>query len=103
MNGSGERRLKLRPGLLAAPAACALLAAACGHFTPGKTIDKSVASAPAVPWSPPPEGQPPVQPAPKLEIPEEYTKPGTTLSLAQLVDVGLRNNPRTRQAWCLRS
>ena len=26
-------------------------------------------------------------------------KPGTTLSLAQLVDVGLRNNPRTREAW----
>ena len=35
----------------------------------------------------------------KLEIPAEYRAPGTTLSLAQLVDLALRNNPRTREAW----
>ena len=33
------------------------------------------------------------------QMPEEYTKPGTTLSLGQLVDVALRNNPTTREAW----
>ena len=36
---------------------------------------------------------------PAVQIPEEYLKPGTTLSLAQLVDVGLRSNPATREAW----
>jgi outer membrane protein len=35
----------------------------------------------------------------KVEIPEEFLRPGTTLSLAQLVDLALRNNPRTREAW----
>lgn len=34
-----------------------------------------------------------------LEVPEEYLKPGTTLSLVQLVDVALRSNPSTREAW----
>ena len=32
-------------------------------------------------------------------VPDEYLKPGTTLSLAQLVDVGLHANPQTRAAW----
>ncbi len=89
-------------GALARPAAAAasvLLTAACGHFTPGSTISKSVAPSPAIPWTPPAEGRSPQQAPTKLEIPEEYTKPGTQLSLAQLVDVALRNNPRTREAW----
>jgi len=37
-------------------------------------------------------------PAPP-QLPEEYTKPGTTLKLGQLVDVALRNNPATRESW----
>ena len=43
----------------------------------------------------------PPPPAEKTEpvVPEEYLKPGTTLSLAQLVDVGLHANPLTRAAW----
>jgi outer membrane protein TolC len=86
-------------GRPAAAAASILLTAACGHFTPGSTISKSVAPSPAIPWTPPAEGRSPQQPVAKLEIPEEYTKPGTQLSLAQLVDVALRNNPRTREAW----
>jgi outer membrane protein len=76
-----------------------LAASGCGHFAPKRSISESVAAAPAIPWTPPPEGRPPQEPAQKLEIPEEYTKPGTTLSLAQLVDVALRNNPLTREAW----
>jgi TolC family type I secretion outer membrane protein len=81
--------------------ASAVLAAGCSHFTPDKSIAGSVAPSPGVPWTPPPEGRAPQAPESekKVDIPEEYTKPGTTLSLAQLVDVGLRNNPRTREAW----
>jgi len=94
------RSRKVRAGLGAAAGAAVLLfAPGCGHFTPATTISKSVAPAPAIPWTPPAEGRSPQAVATKLEIPEEYTKPGTTLSLAQLVDVALRNNPRTRQAW----
>jgi TolC family type I secretion outer membrane protein len=81
--------------------ASALLAGGCSHFTPDRSISNSVAPAPGIPWTPPPEGRAPQAPESekKVDIPEQYTKPGTTLSLAQLVDVGLRNNPRTREAW----
>ena len=34
-----------------------------------------------------------------LAVPAEYLKPGATLSLVQLVDVALRSNPSTREAW----
>src|SRR5206468_11796140 len=58
--------------------------------------------APAQPWTPPsPKAAMPPPPADRVApaVPEEYLKPGTTLSLAQLVDVGLRTNPATREAW----
>lgn len=82
-------------------AAAAVLAAGCAHLSPESSILKSVAPAPAVPWTPPPQGRAPQTPVAqkKVEIPEEYTRPGATLSLAQLVDVALRNNPATREAW----
>lgn len=37
--------------------------------------------------------------APPQQIPPEYLKPGTTLSLGQLIDVALKTNPATREAW----
>ena len=82
-------------------AAATLLTAGCSHFSPETSISNSVAPAAGVPWAPPPEARAPETPAAekKVEIPEEYTRPGTTLSLAQLVDVALRNNPVTREAW----
>ena len=76
-----------------------LTATACTHMQPGRSISGAVSQAPAVPWSPPPAAKMPEAPPSKLEIPPEYLKPGTTFSLAQLVDVGLRNNPTTREAW----
>jgi TolC family type I secretion outer membrane protein len=39
--------------------------------------------------------------APPAQIPDEYLKPGTTLSLGQLVDIALKTNPSTREAWHL--
>jgi len=88
-------------GFVSLALASAVLAAGCSHFTPDKSISNSVSPSPGIPWTPPPEGKSPQAPESekKVDIPEEYTRPGTTLSLAQLVDVGLRNNPRTREAW----
>jgi len=83
----------------AASLAVLLTAAACTHMQPGRAISGAVSQAPAVPWSPPPAGQMPQAPASTIEIPPQYLKPGTTFSLAQLVDVALRNNPATREAW----
>lgn len=77
----------------------ALASAAC-TLIPQKSVQSSVAPAPSEPWTPPAAGRMPEAPvSPPLQIPEEYLKPGTTLSLGQLVDIGLRNNPATRQAW----
>lgn len=60
----------------------------------------SVSAAPSVPWVPPDSGKMPEKAQePPLEIPAEYVKPGTTLSLGQLIDVALKNNPATREAW----
>jgi outer membrane protein len=76
------------------------LAAAGCTTIPQKTVSKAVAPAASEPWTPPEAGRmPEPPPSPPVEIPEEYTKPGTTLTLGQLVDVGLRNNPATREAW----
>ncbi len=68
---------------------------------PDKTIRESVSRSSYQPWTPSAKAQMPPAPTDKsaLQIPEEYLKPGTTLSLAQLVDVGLRANPATREAW----
>ena len=63
-------------------------------------MDKGASPAPATSWEPPAEAKlPPPTPPPAPAIPPEYLKPGATLSLAQILDVGLRNNPVTRTAW----
>lgn len=85
--------------------ACALLlaavgVAACASLAPGRDVDQRVAPRPAAPWQPPPEGRMPApQPRPTPPIPPEYLKPGTTVSLEQVIDIALRNNPATRTAW----
>src|SRR5690606_17040619 len=43
-----------------------------------------------------PEATAPDPPAPALEVAPDTS---LTLTLAQLTDLALRNNPRTRQAW----
>ena len=72
--------------------ACSLL--------PKQSIQNSVAPAPHEPWTPPAAARMPPSPDPTPpQIPQEYAKPGTTLTLSQLVDVALRNNPTTRESW----
>jgi outer membrane protein len=53
-----------------------------------------VPPAPHVRWAP--DGQLPQSPAPLLEKAPDLA---STLTLAELTDLALRNNPRTRQAW----
>ncbi|HMA17728.1 MAG TPA: TolC family protein [Thermoanaerobaculia bacterium] len=63
-------------------------------------VNARASSNPATPWQPPPEGRMPLpRPTPEPAIPTEYLKPGATVSLAQVIDVALRNNPATRTAW----
>src|SRR5262245_883491 len=79
---------------------CCLLASGCIGYPPSKAVDQSVSTTPAKSWDPPADAKlPPPTPPPAPAIPEEYLKPGTALSLTQIMDVGLRNNPVTRTAW----
>jgi outer membrane protein TolC len=82
-------------------AAAALAAAAgCASFPPGRSVDNAVSPAPGSPWQPPAQARlPPPAPPPAPAIPPEYLEKGATLSLAQVLDVALRNNPVTRSAW----
>lgn len=77
-----------------------LICAGCTAI-PERTVKNAVSPEPAQPWSPPAKAAMPPSPTEKTApvVPEEYLKPGTTLSLAQLVDVGLHANPITRAAW----
>jgi outer membrane protein len=65
-----------------------------------RDVDSRVARSPATPWQPPPEGRMPVPPpTPPPAIPAAYLQPGATVSLEQVLDVALRNNPVTRTYW----
>ncbi len=83
-------------------AAALVLACVAGgcSLLPKRNVQDAVSPAPAQPWTPPPAARmpEPERPAPP-QIPAEYMKAGTTLSLGQLVDVALKNNPATREAW----
>src|SRR6476646_3163811 len=81
-------------------AALVLLASAGCTVVAEGTLKKSASPAPQEPWTPPESGRmPPAEPAPPPQVPEEYMRPGTTLTLGQLVDVALLNNPVTRESW----
>jgi outer membrane protein len=85
----GSRRIRI---LLAAPL---LLAAGCAT----RSVDHDVAPSSGTPWQAPSEARPPVPPVARPDVPESYLVPGTKLSLPQVLDVALRNNPTTRVAW----
>ena len=95
--------MKRNPGSsVAALLAVAALAAAagCASFSPGRSVDNAVSPAPGSSWQPPAEAKlPPPTPPPAPAIPPEYLEKGATLSLLQVLDVALRNNPVTRSAW----
>ncbi len=83
---------------LAAMVGLATLLAAGGCLT--SDVDARVAERPGTPWQPPPEAKMPAPPpAPAPDIPPAYLTPGATVSLEQVIDVALRNNPVTRTAW----
>lgn len=94
--------MKARFPRLAATAAAGALAAfatGCVETRPAAYVDASTPPAPemrsAVPVPPPPPQAPPVLPP---GLPPEGGLP-KTISPAEAVDLALRNNPATREAW----
>jgi TolC family type I secretion outer membrane protein len=79
-------------------AAIALLAAGCASIRPH--VDQSIgtAPAPATPWVTPANVVATPAPQPVPALPANVT-PGGPLSLPQVIDIALANNPETRAAW----
>jgi len=88
----------MRPHVLLLAAAAALVSG-CVASRPSAFVDASVPPSPEkrteAPMPPPP---PQAAPVALPELPPAGTAP-TTISPAQAVDLALRNNPATRQAW----
>src|SRR5216683_252151 len=75
-----------------------LAAVGCATVLPGPRVDASVAPSPAQRWVPPqplPAPRPP-EPDPALVA---QIKPGTQVTLQQLLAYALSNNSQTRSAW----
>ena len=83
------------------PWALALLLFACSHTIPSIGGSPAVSPAPGVPYTPP-KGVVPPEPdssRTRTALPPDITPRDSSLSLADVVDVALRNNPQTTLAW----
>lgn len=81
----------------------ALVAAGCRSLTTPFVKhdirhDAGVAPSPAQSWTPPADTVPPVPPRVETTLPAGVTA-DSPVTLAQIVDIALANNPTTRQAW----
>lgn len=97
-----------RRGISRAPAAgtAALLAGAltltgCVHHPPGLYGEPSVPKAPQEAWTPPPKAVPPLPAAPAAagSVPKDLLDRAQSLTLADVVDIALRNSPLTAESW----
>jgi len=71
----------------------------CSQFRPARAIADGSPPSPSAPWNPPPEARAEQKPTPPPLIPEKYRREKTVLSLAEVIDIALRNNPVTRTSW----
>ena len=81
--------------------ASALLLAGCAG-TPSVSGVRGASPRPEVPWTPPPEARLRVAPADTsahAAVPPDVADRIRRLTLAEIVDLGLRSNPVTRLAW----
>ncbi len=78
----------------------ALAATGCRSFSTPPVVkhDAGVASSPAEPWNPPADAVPPAPPRVEPSLPAGITA-DTPVTLPQLIDIALANNPSTREAW----
>jgi len=85
---------------LAGPFAAVMLLAGCVG-TPSVSGERSVSPAPETPWVPPPGAIPPdrARDTSATAVPPDLADRIKRLTLAEIVDLGLRNNPATRLAW----
>ncbi len=89
-----------RAGVRAAAAAfCVFVIVACFH-TPGVDGAPGASPSPAQPWTPPPQlKRDTTGPSAATAVPPDIEQRLQKLTLADIVDVALRNNPSTRISW----
>jgi len=88
--------------VLAGIAAALLAVAGCSLLPPSRSVDAGAPPEPGRQWQPVEEARLPAPtPPPAPPIPPEYLRPGATVSLSQVLDLALRNNPLTRTSWFL--
>ena len=80
-------------------ALAAIAGGACAHVSPGRAIARDTPASAATPWTPTDEARAEQKPTPPPGIPEKYRREKTILSLAEVIDIALRNNPATRASW----
>src|SRR5450432_1977981 len=92
-----ERRVAFR----LAPLALALVIAACSHTTPSIGGSSAISPAPGKPYVPPKNVVPaePDSTSTKKTLPPDLAQRENSLTLADVVDVALRNNPQTSLSW----
>ena len=92
-----ERRVAFR----AAPLALALVIAACSHTTPSIGGSPAISPAPGKPYVPPKNVVPPEPDSTNTRktLPSDVAAHANSLTLADAVDVALRNNPQTSLSW----
>jgi outer membrane protein len=93
-NRSCRRRGAIFKAAAAVLTVSVLAACATMNRIGGRTADS-----PSQPWAPPAGETRRPEPIPAPSIPAELQAPGRLWTLADIVDVGLANNPRTRAAW----
>jgi outer membrane protein len=93
-----RRRRHQRSFLVLTSAVALAMLASCASM---KSLTKRTAGSPAEPWVPPAsQGKGPAPaPLPSPDIPAGLQQPGQAWKLADMVAVGLANNPQTRAAW----
>ncbi len=86
---------------VAASTAALVVLSACAHNPPNVYGGPGTAPAANVPWTPPPRAM--AAPEPKgiqpAGLPQEIAARASSLTLADIVDVALRNSPLTAQSW----
>ena len=96
------RKITRRP-IVAQAVSAALLAvlSACAHNPPRVYGAPGTAPAPNVPWMPPQRAlaAPEAKSAQPSGLPKEIAARASSLALADIVDVALRNSPLTAQSW----
>lgn len=91
-----------RVAIRAGRCASALLLASCARSLPSIAGRPSAPVVSSEPWRPPPgvvPAEPSVQETAAYAFPAELARRADSLTLGDVVDVALRNNPQTQQSW----